>query len=212
MLMGVCIVREADLRAIGPDLTDLSPIVDAGLCMLVVEVEQPWPADAMRVAVFQKLINSVAARAACVPLRFGETFEDESAISRALRLREGPIAQAIERVRGCVEWMVTLPAPARAASEVELKPLSGRAFLEARKAALGTLPEPLPEELRGLESISSGWAWVDASAKPAGLRRVCFLVPRSMTPRVREVVAGLSDELRVTGPWAPAVFAAIRED
>lgn len=211
MLMGVCIVRELDLRALGRDLTDLSPIVESGLCMLVVEVEQPWPADPARVAAFQKLVNSVAAQATCVPLRFGETFEDEAAISRALRLREAPIVQAIERVRGCVEWMVTLPAPARAPSELELKPVTGRAFLEARRAAHGALPEALPESLRGLESISSGWAWVEASAKPAGLRRVCFLVPRAMTPRVRELAAGLADDVRVTGPWAPAVFAAISE-
>ncbi|MDX2017914.1 MAG: GvpL/GvpF family gas vesicle protein [Planctomycetota bacterium] len=215
MLMGVCIVREADLRALGSELTDLAPIVEGVLCMLAATVEQPWPADAARVSMYQKLVNAVAARATCVPLRFGEIFADEAAVGRALRLREGPILQAIERVRGRVEWMVTLPAPTRAPAQVELKPLTGRAFLESRRAALGALPEPLPEQLRGLEAISSQWAWVDpATSAPGapGHRRVCFLVPREFTAQVRELVAALSDDVRVTGPWAPAVFAAIRDE
>jgi hypothetical protein len=138
-----------------------------------------------------------------LPVRFGQEFEDEQALSRAVAAKRGALEAALADLRGCVEIGVRVlrdddPAPAAAAD--------GAAYMRAladREAATA-----------GLHRALLGYARASVAAGPLRLRQdTGYLVRRDTVPeftRAVDAYVATHPELTVlcTGPWAPYSFAA----
>jgi hypothetical protein len=175
----------------------------------------------------------VLARATPLPFRFG-TLADESRLDAYVAANEGALAEAFERVRGCVEMGVKLRvvegAEASGSSEVNVEESSaaraaggrGTAFLlakrreimgeESLKARAESAAARLAERVEGLARDA------DVRLSPEGpiVVRASHLVSRAdvseYRARVRELGAGLEGlHMLTSGPWPPYSFGVSRD-
>ncbi len=158
-----------------------------------------------------RVVDEVAGvNAAVVPVRFGAAFRDSESLRAAVSPREGVLAEALERVRGCVELGVrvlgsTPPQPRAAASGLEYM----RARLEAARSAerVGkSVHEPLAQLARASD--------VRIGATPSLLLSAAYLVERdrvaAFRDRVEELAAAHSElAFACTGPWPPYSFGTM---
>jgi hypothetical protein len=170
-----------------------------------------------------------AAADAFLPARFGQTFRDETALRDAVAARATALAEALARVRGCVQmtlrWLhdpAAIPTEAErlTASPVErsgddARPAAGgpgTRYLEARLAALemeGALPE-VEGDLAALrphvraERLRRGGA-------PGLLGTAYHLVRRDVLAAYRGVLDALPQPAplrrQASGPWPNYAFA-----
>jgi hypothetical protein len=143
------------------------------------------------------VVEALAATAtSVVPVRFGETFDDEDALRAAVVEREVPLAAALELVANCVEIGVRVGAPA--ATPVMAR--SGTDYLRAR----------LAESAHSAELDDRVKRFARASVKAQG-GETTYLVKRTEAAAAVEAVRAFADEhprlsVRWTGPWAPYSF------
>jgi hypothetical protein len=143
------------------------------------------------------VVEALAATAtAVVPVRFGETFEDDDALRAAVVEREAQLRAALDLVGNCVEIGVRVQAPAATA----VAAASGTDYLRARLAESAHSAE-LEERLK---------PYVRASVKAQGAE-TAFLVERPEAAAAVDAVRAFADEhphlsVRWTGPWAPYSF------
>jgi hypothetical protein len=150
-----------------------------------------------------------------LPSRFGQLFADEDALVRALRDREGALAESLENVGARVEFHVTLdwrrPHVAPDASDAS----TGRGYLEAlavrereRREAeqvVARLTEQLPTERAFIRTVICPRSGVAAI--------VAILSTRDEVMSVRQAVESYgerSSEISavVRGPLPPYTFAS----
>jgi len=141
---------------------------------------------------------------AVLPVRFGETFGDQSELADVMRGREAQIRAALEHVRGCVELGVrvageALQRPATVAADGTDYMKSRLALLAERDAITHGLHERLETQSRA--SVRTERGGFEAS----------YLVERECLEAAQETVRGFAaahPELTVvcTGPWAPYSF------
>jgi hypothetical protein len=152
--------------------------------------------------------------AALLPVRFGETAADESAVAAKIAPRESELTAALQLVRGCVQMTLRVfgePDPAPAVPATTGGP--GARYLEARRQeqeALRSLPEigPLSLALRPIVRAER----IERHAAGPLLGTAYHLVPREGTAAYLAAVEearGLIGGRRVaaTGPWPPYAFA-----
>lgn len=162
------------------------------------------------------VVRRLAGRfAAILPARFGEVFADEAALAGRLGLREREVAEALDRVRGCVQMTLRVfgePEPPEPEAEAGGGP--GARYLAARQREAErahSLPEiePLREALRPLlraERIER-----HAAAGPL-IGTAYHLILRGQDGAYRDALEGAKDRLgprrvAATGPWPPYAFA-----
>ena len=179
----------------------------------------------------------VLARVTPLPFRFG-TLADEARLSAYVASNESALAEALARVRGCVEMGVKLRVEEGAASGVEEDSASrveevkveeagasgvgqGTAFLLAkRREILGEESLKARAEdaaARLAECVAKLARESDVRLSPEGpiVLRASHLVAREdvaeYRARVRDLGAGLRGlQLLASGPWPPYSFGAAR--
>jgi hypothetical protein len=154
-----------------------------------------------------RVVEAVAGvNEAVLPVRFGALHADEAALRDAVAGRSD-LLQAIERVRGCVEFGVRVIAEAAVAPNATSGTEYMRTRLDERKAAeraAASVHEPLAELAR--ESTAA------VAATPALLLTSAYLVERDRVEAFRSAVGGLAADhsalgIVCTGPWPPYSFA-----
>lgn len=161
-----------------------------------------------------------------LPARFGQTFEDEASLRRALAERGGALARALERVRGAVEMTIrvrldrpaeeriedaTMPAASAGAGRVYLSRVRARQHAEesVRRQA-DFLQSKLGRAVNGFvrEEVRS----LRPSVSP--MLTVAHLVARDALVQYRLALRSFTEHesrlpLMVSGPWAPYSFAEL---
>ena len=154
-----------------------------------------------------RVVEAVAAaNDAVLPARFGGLHRDEETLRQAVAAR-AELADALERVRGCVELGVRVfgdPAPSGAAA-------SGAAYMRGRlekRRMLEGLAHELHQPLADLCRDST----VVVGATPRLLLTAAYLVERGQVDAFRAALEVLETRHRdlgvfCTGPWPPYSFA-----
>lgn len=182
-------------------------------CFAVVERRADVPPVELGVlkrhdAVVARLAGAVPA---ILPVRFGTLLEPEE-IEESLRDREDEIAEALDAVRGRVQFTWRLSAgPRSPRSEVrhpKAEMETGTEYL--RRAARAANPSP-PAAFRRLRDGLRPLITVERyqPATPSLPDSLYHLVARSSLDRYRllaEKLASAAPALRVSGPWAPFAF------
>lgn len=157
------------------------------------------------------VVEAIAARAdAVLPARFGSLVDQEE-LSAILELRGDAVLQALDLVRGRVQMTVRFPAeanpPRPAAGAQARKPVSGAAYLRARRAAVTAPAPPALDALREAVAPLLAAERRDLSAGRA-FATVYHLIPAGSAEDYRQRVEGASlpRAVRVTGPWPAFAF------
>lgn len=149
------------------------------------------------------LVLELAGRVrAILPARFG-TLLEAAALRRVLRTHRDDIRQALDLVRDRVQ--VTIRVTGRRPVAPARRPLSGQAYLEAkRRAGIPRLPKAAASVLASVAHFV-----VDERRQPGAgplLATVYHLVAVDDIPRYMPLVARRPRSMTVTGPWPPFAF------
>jgi hypothetical protein len=156
----------------------------------------------------QALVESADA---VLPARFGERFDDTSALIEAVEEHCDELQQRLADVEGCVELAVRV---GRAATGETTRGLDGSAYMRARLRTI-TADAAAAEALHALLRRRARDTVVTPPVTSQLLHDACYLVERDRVDefaRSVETYASAHPELSLvcTGPWAPASFAGER--
>ncbi len=188
--------------------------------LLAVVGETEWGAATPEaLATHDALVRRLAGRfEALLPARFGERVRGEEELAGLLGPRTRPLAEALERVRGCAQMTLrvfgeALPEPVAAFPEASGASTPGTRYLEARRRDLErsrSLPEiePLLEILR---PILRGER-IERRGQGRLLGSAYHLVKRDDVEAYRRAVQDSGPRLggrkvAFSGPWPPYAFA-----
>jgi hypothetical protein len=207
------IVRSEDAQRAAT--SDLVVVRADGIAALATPVAEKPPLTEAELRTHDAITRRIHDGAPSLPSRFGQLFADEGALVRALRDREGALAESLESVGPRVEFHVTLewrrPHVASDASDAS----TGRGYLEAlavrereRREAeqvVARLTEQLPTERAFIRTVICPRSGVAAI--------VAILSTRDEVMSVRQVVESYgerSGEISavVRGPLPPYTFAS----
>jgi hypothetical protein len=154
----------------------------------------------------ERVVESLMAERAVLPMRFGTTLPSADDLREALAERRDGLLEALDRVRGRVELAVRAMLPATRAAAAPPPGASGSEYLRARLAAAGTLAA-LHEPLAAL-AVATRWWPERAAGEP---RRISYLVDEPAVDDFRRAVEALQREhpeaaLVCTGPWPAYSF------
>jgi gas vesicle protein GvpL/GvpF len=227
-----CIRSDADelpAGLVGVDGTAVHTIGAAGMTAWVSKVPGPMEPTVDRVRAHDAVCAAAMREGETpLPIRFGQTFNDDSAAEVAIVSRQGTLRERLARVAGCVELRVVVKRGKDAGVHVDS--VSGAP--EAASAGEGTGPgtaflqrlaragrDDLAREI-GCEDVRHTIRRVANSfivdQQPCeSARGVAFfpiLVRRSDVDALRSAVASLLSsqaiDLAILGPFAPYSFAA----
>lgn len=156
-----------------------------------------------------RVVRALARSAdAVLPVRFGSTMADASALAQVLRVRARALRPALGLVRGR-EQMTLRVFSAAAAARTPAPRGSGARYLTARRrtARVAEL-DPLRRALGGLVRAER----VERHRAAPLLASVHHLIPRGRDAAHRAAIARAAAHLpalavRASGPWAPYAFA-----
>ncbi|MEX2582373.1 MAG: GvpL/GvpF family gas vesicle protein [Gemmatimonadota bacterium] len=232
MLHGYC-VRRAGEPSAPPDLAGVG-----GSSVRVVEAEGLgiWVSETDGAAVnlerlrdHERVVRAALRSATPLPLRFGAVFAEEDAAVRLLTDRGEEFGADLERIANRVEMGLRIgragdgeqegrgdgaPSPDGEGGDRE-RP--GRAYLEARRAALRTAAAAREASASVLDQVESRFADLELPSvrsiegTTSTIGRVAHLVHREQLRLYRDRIELLQldrGDLRitVTGPWAPYSF------
>lgn len=182
------------------------------------------PADAVTALAHVAVIEAIAEHAEVLPVRYGPGHADAAALRAELDRARPRLHTLLDRVGRHVEFVVRaarVPAPVttgagRGPGE-HTAPLSGRAYLEDRRAAVRAATEAV-EALHDRivdctrPLVTAAAATEDTTGRTGPER--CFLVPREAAARFAEQAQQLTEasDLVVGGPWPPFTFASLSLD
>jgi hypothetical protein len=193
----------------------LSLVAGRGCWSVVTWIDRVPQATAEALAAQDAIVRTLAARAAALlPLRFGTSYENETAFHmRLAEIDADRLRAALARVRGCEQMTlrafrssVTAASPV-AAPDADAKP--GTAYLTQRAAALKAAPvclQPLRQQLASLvrEEI------VEASPHAPLIETAFHLVARGDVARYQTIASAWTPPadiiLRVSGPSPAYAF------
>ncbi len=175
-----------------PDLLDLPDtsmrtIACGGAltCLVMTGDDEPMRSEAHLLAVHRTLC-AMARRVTLVPMRLGAAAGDERGVVRLMETRASHLRRALDRVRGCVEYTLTLHAWPEQAGDRLLSTASaspGVVFLAERKRAIARA-EGVDEALLAQEpALKRALGGLVREARLEGPTRVrtspalCCLVP-----------------------------------
>ena len=193
-----------------PDLTGVAGVAIEQLCLG--EVAVVYSRHAGRAAgdpradavAHGRVVEALAMVSPSVaPVRFGETFADESRLVAAVEERLPAVSAMLERVAGCVELGVRVAAPVRPSAVVAP---SGTEYLQEKLSTLRDHDLVMGELHERVASSSR-----EAVVSSRGSFEASYLVEREHLSEAERLVhdfAAAHPELTVvcTGPWAPYSF------
>ena len=178
----------------------------------------------------ERVVESVMAYRAVLPVRFGTVVEDEPALRSLLQGQYDRFTVDLDRVRGRVELGVRVltaagaePPPDRGCSPTSAGPAasadygSGRAYLwarleeERRVRAARAQAESLVAGVHGALAPLAAHSTHRVLATPRLLLTAAYLLEREQVPAFRQQVEALSQahpqlHFLCTGPWPPYSF------
>jgi hypothetical protein len=159
----------------------------------------------------ERVIETLMAERAVLPMRFGTRFPDPGGVRAALAAREELLLDALDRVRGRVELAVRAIQPAaeaEGASAPAAAPAAatGREYVRARlrtRRSGASLHEPLAALAVDVRR------WPELA--PGEVLRASYLVEQPAVPEFRSTVERLQRQhpeaaLLCTGPWPAYSF------
>jgi hypothetical protein len=185
----------------------LSRDVDA----VVSEIPETQPSEAAILAHAAVVEQLTDLNEAVLPARFGGGYQSDEALAEAIKGREEPVREALQRVRGCVEIGLRVfdQAP-----EVDDEPHgSGHAYMRGRLEELRRA-ERTAAELHDSLSARARASTSSVLASPQLLLTSSYLLPRAEVEPFRLEVERMERNRRgltfvCTGPWPPYSFAMI---
>lgn len=152
---------------------------------------------------FRVVVELAEAADAVLPLRFGSQMSREE-LTQLLIEHHGPLREALDAVRGCVQMNVRFTGSRR--DDDVSTPVSGRAYLQRRAASVrGQLTPPASRLLTRLDALA-----VQARLAPGagGLLATAYhLVERATLTKYQKAAArAASVGAIVTGPHPPFAF------
>lgn len=153
-----------------------------------------------------QVVEAAMAAGPVLPARFGTTFPDAPALSKALERHERRLHRQLDRVRGCVELAVRVSLP-QSPSDVSR---NGRQYVEAKLARRRELDAVIERTLIPLSdhAVSSQRS---AEGADSATLTASYLVRAAEVERFADQVRQLADRhselaLSCTGPWPPYSF------
>jgi hypothetical protein len=210
-----------DVSVAGVDGIDGAPLrcVPCGPLHAVVSDHPTAPSASRATALTHAdVVATVAASAPTLPVRFGTDHADRDALCRSLEETADRLVTELERIGGCVEFVVRgagpppVPTPPATPATVPSGGGPGRAYLERRLAeeqATRSAEDLVAEQLRtSTEPLDRLAVDVQGRRGPAGVER-CYLVPGRDADRFAAAADRIADRdaLVVGGPWPPYTFA-----
>jgi len=193
-------------------------LVDGPDCWLAIGwIATPVPApDAASLRAQDGLVRTLATRAeALLPLRFGTSFENETALQmRLAHFTAARIRNALARVRGREQMTLRAfqtPQPGSEAAPAATATGPGTSYLTQRAAALATELSPLLQPLREALADVIHDELLDTAHRPPLIGSAYHLIARGDADRYRVVMStcplppGVT--LHATGPSPAYAFA-----
>jgi Gas vesicle synthesis protein GvpL/GvpF len=183
-----------------------------GLVVVVSEHDGTVEASEAAILAHARVVEALAAtNEGVLPARFGGMYGDETALREGLAGRS-KLADALARVRGCVELGVRVLAEAAPPSEAS----SGGAYMRARLEQRREL-ERLADELHAPLAGLSRDATLTVGATPRLLLTAAYLVERGQVEAFHRALSALQSQhpnlgIVCTGPWPPYSFAVAEGD
>ncbi len=159
-----------------------------------------------------RIVRRIAARtSAALPMRFGSTVVDESALERFVEERRGEFVQALSKVRGCEQFTLRVFVDASRALERPTLCTDGPGARYLRARAESHFP-PEIAQLRALLAPLVKDERAEAHDVPPLVASVYPLVPRASRAAYRALYARGVQELAsarvaLSGPWPTYAFA-----
>jgi hypothetical protein len=155
-----------------------------------------------------------------IPMKLFTMFSNDSRAVEEMRERERQILAVMKRISGCEEWgvRITRTVPATSVSAEQPRPLSGAAFLAAKKQARDVAREVIRAAAASADAAFTTLSAIARDARrrddaPEGagappLLDAAFLVPAARRTRFKAAARKLAGaaatagtEITVTGPW-----------
>jgi hypothetical protein len=191
-----------------------------GLAAVVSRVEETSSAPSVSsVLAFEKVVETIHARQAVIPLRYGCLMESESAIIRLLEDHRQEYEALLGRLRGMTEMGLRVLCPARP-EFLPRSPLSpGAAYLASLRNRYGSGDCLAPEEAQLADQITGSLSGCYteqrreiSTAEQGRLISLYFLTPRIDVERFRNMARQIcppdGTRLLLSGPWPPYNFAS----
>lgn len=206
-------VEVDDLIGVTEEPLSLIPGVECWLAVGWVAPPVP-PPTAASLRTQDALVRTLASRAeALLPLRFGTSFENETALHlRLTHFTAARIRNALSRVRGREQMTLRVfqtPQPPPPAAMPGAGP--GTSYLTQRAAALATELSPLLQPLREALADVVREELLDAAHRPPLIGTAFHLIARGDADRYRAILSTCPPPpdvtLHVTGPSPAYAFA-----
>jgi len=184
-------------------------IVREGALLGVVSRHDRRPGDPALDALWEheRVIESLMADRAVLPMRFGTRLAGDDALRETLADRQQEFLAALDRVRGRVELGIRAMQPAAVADAPARDAATGREYLDGKLRAARRLDreaDAVHEPLAALAAASTR----HAARGPDELLRASYLVDTDDVGRFRAAVERLQQDdpgvgILCTGPWPP---------
>ncbi len=186
---------------------------------------------------YERVVESFHQTGTVIPMRYGCVFEDPAQVLHLLEERRWQYLSLLQDLEGCVEMGIRLllptevgpsesapplsgpPASAASPARGAVSPRPGQSYLAAqreryaardREAWSGALPDKVCQALAG---AFLRHRWESRRLGESLLVSLYFLVPRNRLPlfrkSFRQISAGESWKLLLSGPWPPYNFVAL---
>lgn len=202
----------------GIDGAPVRSLTTAGLRAWVSDMDAAPAASLERVRAHNQVVETSARDATPLPMRFGQWFGSTAELTAALADRQPGLGQALDRVRGAMEFGVRVLDPSRTGEAVPDRS-SGKAYLEG----LARREEEAEQSRRRGAQVAAelrsflGPAVRDQQVRPGGVGTlvvIAHLVARHDTGTYRTRLRTFSlrwADLRFvfSGPWPPYGFTDV---
>jgi hypothetical protein len=166
----------------------------------------------------ERIVEELMNRSTVLPMRFGSTVADETALLEILEERRAEFESVLGRVRGGVELSVraqitaTEREPAHAMASPGGAEGAGSAYLLRRREAQHRVEDATARIHEPLARLARASARNSGGLMP-GAFKAAYLVDRERVEQFRVRVGELTDEIdgaRIvcTGPWPPYSFSS----
>jgi hypothetical protein len=196
----------------------ISAVEAHGLAAAVSRVEETNSAPSVASLLdYERVIESIHARQAVIPLRYGCLMDSEAAIIGLLENHSQEYGALLGRLGGMLEMGIRILWPARPGSLPESPMSPGSRYLASLRSRYGSGGSLSAEEVQLADQITGRLAGLyaeqqrEVSASGQGrLLSLYYLTPRTAVEQLRDTVLKICPpsgaKLLLSGPWPPYNF------
>jgi hypothetical protein len=167
-----------------------------------------------RILVHARVVEQLSAlNAAVLPARFGAAYDDRAALVEAVRRREVPLRDALDRVRGCSEMGLRIVDPD---ASVDAPVASGGEYMRRRLNRIRDAEHVAAEIDEAIGGVARDTK-TQILASAQFLFTAAYLVRREEAESFRATVSAVESRhpelvFVCTGPWPPYSFALVDDE